>query len=111
MFQDSTSTGLMENGYDAIVVQIVLHDLPDLPRDLVALRKLVVDSIPSLPQVDAHSYSDSYFYSCSNFFRSPTPSPTLTTISPTVSYTFFISGRGGEKQLLLDTGCKGHLSG
>ena len=35
--------------YDAIVDQIVLHDLPDLPRDLVALRKLMVDSNPSLP--------------------------------------------------------------
>ena len=37
--------------YDAIADQIVVHDLPNLPRDQASLRRAVVAAIPTLPQV------------------------------------------------------------
>ena len=37
--------------YDAVVDQIKLLNIPGLPRSFAELRKLVVDSIPTLPQV------------------------------------------------------------
>ena len=41
--------------YDSITDQIKLYNIPNLPRDHVALRQTVLDAIPSLPQVK-HSH-------------------------------------------------------
>ena len=38
--------------YGAVVDQIKLHNLPDLPHDHAGLRKLVVNEIPNLPQFE-----------------------------------------------------------